>query len=231
VRFGAWNLIFCQAPARGERAFKPLRGWLKAGFPEPGVFGERMVRMKKTLVISLLAMMILLGQVSCGRDKASLDRQYLALENVANEFSEKYRGLDKIQRELMPAVKHDRETQEKKYIDTSEVILSHTPLMTAWDKIDTLKMTIGHTQELVGTTKQVEKKHQLEFCRKRIKGLESLKTQSKTALDFLKPTDPQNLNPYVLQQLKKAKEIMSSLSALCDHAIEIYQEAIKILER
>jgi hypothetical protein len=186
--------------------------------------------MKKTLVISLLAIMVLVGQVSCGRDKSSLDKQYRALENVATELSGKYRGLDKIQRELMPAVKHDRETQEKKYIATSEVIFSHTPLMTAWDKIDTLKMSIGHTQELVGTTKQVEKEHQLAFCRKRIKGLESLKTQSKTALDFLKPTDPKNPNPYVLQQLKKAKEIMSSLPALCDHAIEIYQATMKILE-
>ena len=199
--------------------------------PDCGVFTERMVRMKKTLVISLLAIMVLLGQVSCGRDKSSLDKQYSALENVATELSGKYRGLDKIQRELMPAVKHDRKVQEEKYIDTSEVIFSHTPLMTAWDKIDTLKMSIGHTQELVGTTKQVEKEHQLEFCRKRIKGLESLKTQSKTALDFLKPSDPKNPNPYVLQQLKKAKEIMSSLPALCDHAIEIYQEAMKILER
>lgn len=187
--------------------------------------------MKKTLVISLLAIMVLLGQVSCGRDKSSLDKQYRALENVATELSGKYRGLDKIQRELMPAVKHDRKVQEEKYIDTSEVIFSHTPLMTAWDKIDTLKMSIGHTQELVGTTKQVEKEHQLAFCRKRIKGLESLKTQSKTALDFLKPSDPKNPNPYVLQQLKKAKEIMSSLPALCDHAIEIYQATIKILER
>ena len=186
--------------------------------------------MKRTLVASLLAITVLLAHVSCGPDKASLDKQYLALENVATELSDKYRGLDKIQGELMPAIKHDREIREKKYIRTSEVVFSHTPLMTAWDKIDTLKMAIGHTQELVGTTKQVKKEHQLEFCRKRIKGLESLKTQSKTALGFLKPTDPQNPNPYVLQQLNKAKEIMSSLPALCDHAIEVYQEAIKVLE-
>jgi hypothetical protein len=185
---------------------------------------------KKTLVISVLAIMVLVGQVSCDRDKASLEKQYRALENVATELSDKYRGLDEIQRELMPAVKHDREKQEKKYIDTSAVIFSHTPLMTAWDKIDTLKMTIGHMQELVGTTKQVKKEHQLAFCSKRIKGLESLKTQSKTALDFLKPSDPKNPNPYVLQQLKKAKEIMSSLPALCDQAIEIYQATMKILE-
>jgi hypothetical protein len=188
--------------------------------------------MKKALLISLLATIILVGHVSCARDKASLDKQYRALENVGTELSDKYRGLDKIQRELMPAVKHDREIQEKKYTGTSEVVFSQpTPLMSAWDKIDTLKMTIGHTQELVGTTKQVKKEHQLEFCRKRIKGLESLKTQSKTALDFLKPTDPQDPNPYVLQQLKKAKEIMSSLPALCDHAIEIYQATIEILGR